>query len=186
MAQVLSLESFEAVAAGDHSQSPDYSQGFEDGHAAGLAAARAADAALTEQFVQSILDIDVTYAEAQGQILRSLAPLFDTIVARVLPLCVDLGFADQLAAILREAAECNMGAPLSIEVHPDRHDAVAQAMAGLSTQVHLQTDPALGPHAARIGKAPAESLLDIDAMLAGIRDIFGAIHSPDDRSESHG
>ncbi len=186
MSQILSLESFEVALGNDDVASADYNQGYQDGLAAGAAAAQAEAAVLDEAFVHALSDIDFTYAEARRQILQSLGPLFATLVDHVLPHCIETGFASQISDVLQKAATADATAPITLHVHPDTYDAVAARLADMNVQLNLKTDPSLSPHATWVQHGDGETLLDADKLLVEISDLFGIVLNEDDRIKPHG
>lgn len=186
MSHALSLESFEAALTEDTGPSADYDQGYQDGLAAGTAAAEGDAQALHAAFVQAVSDIDFTYAEARGQVLEALNPLLNMIAEKILPHCVESGFASQLAVMLQDAAAADSSGTIVLHVHPDQHTAVSAALDGLPYSITVATDPALDQHAAWIRQGRTETLLDMDQLLARISDILSAVHNPENRIEPHG
>ncbi len=186
MSGILSLESFEDVITQDDTVSEDYNRGYEEGLAAGTAAAQAEVGALQQQFVQSICDMDFTYAEARGQLLLSLEPLFSALVTQVLPHCIENGFAGHLRKVLQQAAEDDASAPISLFVHPDNYDAVLALKGALPAAISVQPDPSLDIHAAWIEKIQHGTLLDTAALLAEITTALSLMTNPETRIESHG
>ncbi len=186
MSRSLSLESFENVLSNDAAPNPEFNEGYEAGLAAGAAAAQAETEALNAAVVQAIADIDFTYAEARGQVLSALTPLFTTIAERILPHCVSTGFATELAAMLVEAAEADTSAEMMLHVHPDQQAAIEAAIQNIATSVTVTADPALSVHAVWIKSGRQETLLDIDVLLQRINEILGAIQTTENRIDSYG
>lgn len=186
MTQLLSLESFDGAAIDDPSQNESYQDGYDQGYAAGFQAAREEAAGLSEDIVQAINTIDFTYAEAQSQILGALSPLLHAVVSKVLPHCVEAGFGDQIAQLLIQAAEQEVGAAITLHVHPNQHAAVAKAAQNAPAKVIIQTDPNLSEHAAWIRRADTEALVDMDQLLTAISEILGAIDHLENRTDTHG
>lgn len=182
----LSLESFENAIADDGAPNADYNQGYEEGLAAGFNTAKAESETLTAALVQAVSDIDFTYAEARGQVLAALSPLFATIAERILPHCVSTGFATELADMLAEAAAADTAARTVLHVHPAQLAAVEAAITTLPSAVTVVADPALDEHAAWIENGHSETLLDVDALLKRITEVLGAIHPTDKRMNAHG
>ncbi len=186
MPGLLSLESFEDVIAQDETSSEDYNRGYEEGLAAGTAAAQEEIGALQQKLVQAICDIDFTYAEARGQLLHSLAPLFSVLTTKILPYCVENGFAEHVANVLQQAAKDDANAPISLFVHPESYDAVVTLKSELPQHVTIHPDASLGIHAAWIEKVAQGTLLDTDALLAEITTALSLITHPETRTESNG
>jgi len=186
MPRLLTLESFEDALADQQGPTADYTTGYAEGFAAGEASVRADVANLNEQFVQSVQDITFTFAEARAQILNGLAPMLQTVIAQVLPHCVETGFAGQLAELLTTAAEQDATRPLAIHLHPDSFESVAGLSDVLPKELSIQIDPALSPHAAWIAQADGEMRLDADQLLATISETLSVLNTPEDRNAFHG
>lgn len=168
------LESFESQVVDSAAPAPEFERGYEEGFAAAQAAASADATQLNDKLVQSIADINFTYAEARSQVLRSLGPLFDMIARRALPHCVANGFAEQLAQHLVEIAGTDVGS-MSLHVHPDQVERVKATMG--ETAIKVAGDPNLTPFAAWVGQSDRETLIDMDGLLAGISEALSAISS---------
>jgi flagellar biosynthesis/type III secretory pathway protein FliH len=186
MAQSLSLECFETGFAEDASASETFKRGYEDGLAAGAAHAAAERATLNEAFIQNLSQVDFTYAEARGQLLASLEPLLSTIISKVLPHCVTTGFANQLSEILQQAAAQDSAESITLHIHPSQRQAVENNLKNTSVQVSIHEDPSLNEHAAWIKHNREETHLDLDSLLAAIGEVLGAIHHPENRTETNG
>lgn len=186
MAPVLTLESFEEALVDQNGTSDDYAAGYADGLAAGEAAARAEIGVLNDQFVQSVQDINFTFAEARGQVLASITPLIETIIAQVLPHCVQSGFAGQLAQLLIDAAHQDAARPLSLHVHPDCYDAMLSLSHILPKECSVEADSGLAPHAAWIAQSNGEMSLDMDQLLTVISERLSILTIPEERDQMHG
>lgn len=186
MPQLLALESFDDAVAQEPSQNQHYQSGYDDGHAAGLQAAHEEIAALSEQFVQTLNDVDFTYAEARKQVFDSLIPLMTEVVEKVLPHCVTNGFSNQIVDLLIQTAAKQTGTAITLQVHPSQHAAVAEASQNIAAEVIVQSDPTLSEYAARIKNGDAEQILDMDTVLTAISEILGAVHHSEDRTNTHG
>ncbi|WP_373634926.1 hypothetical protein [Yoonia sp. SS1-5] len=186
MAQVLSLESFEKALVVETGPNEDYAAGYAEGLAAGRAEAEADSAALASSFVQSVSDAEFTYAEASSQLLRSLRPLFQALSEKILPHCVDAGFASQLANTLSNGAAAEIGKPLSVHVSTDQYEAVLAALSGLPIQVDVKPDVSLPALTAWIGRDDAECLFDLSSITAEIDKMLGAIETEFERTIEHG
>ncbi len=186
MAHVLSLESFEDALTESSGPSADFDQGYQEGLAAGVATVQAETEALSAAFVQTMSDIDFTYAEARGQILASLSPLLTLITEKVLPHCVAAGFTGQLSALLMDAAAADTAANIELHVHPAQQAAVEAAMQALPTKVTVIGDATVSEHAAWIAQGRSETRLDADRLLARIDEILRAIQHIEDRTDTYG
>lgn len=163
-----------------------YQKGFENGHAAGLSAAKAAEAALSAELVQTIGDLQFKYSEARGEITQSLAPLLQTIASAVLPHIADISFAAQIATLLANAAQQDSDGKLTLVIHPSQTSAMVTTFAQCPHDLSIQEDATLGRHAALIQSNYGESLFDLDRLLGEIDEILNANSLPEPRIETHG
>lgn len=186
MLHALSLEAFDADLAEDLLNNPAVQQAYDDGYAAGLAAAAQNQSAISAELVQHIADLEFSYNEARGDILRTLSPLFAQVVETLLPHCVARGFATELSAFLYQAATTDLPDAISITVHPDQRAAVAAELLDYNTDISVVEDPTLGRNAAWITQGIRESYLDLDALLSQITEILSTIDLTEPRIEAHG
>ena len=185
MGQALNLEAFDDAAAGDVANNVN-GKGYDDGYQAGRADAAANEAALNAELVQALADASFTYAEAKGEVLRSLAPLLTTIVNKVLPYCITAGFTDQIAGMLQDSAATQMAPAASLTVHPSQVDVIARTLATTDLGVTCAADPALTPHAVWLRCGTAEHLFDPDQLMAEIAAIFAALEPAETQRSSDG
>lgn len=178
----LLLEAFDAPAspAPEPSEGPsaDWLDGFAAGQAEGLASGRAeaeAGAAhLSRDLARTLQDMAFAYAEARGQVLASLRPLFELLIDRMLPALAAEALGPWIGEAILEAARTDSASPLVIGLHPDRIEAVRACLPpGLPAT--LQGDPTLGPNAARLTQPARESDLDLDACLAALREALSSL-----------
>jgi len=186
MGNVLSLESFEINLPVADKSTVDYDTWYEQGFAAGMEAARSEIDQLNDQFIQAVSDIDFTYAEARGRVLKSLAPLFNALASQVLPQCVKNGFAGQLANELERLSGEIVGSPLTLCVHPNNQATASNLAAASPAKVTVHADPELSQHAAWIGPVRAEVLLDMDSLLSKIADTLNTINYVEQEAQTNG
>lgn len=186
MTHTLSLESFEDGLTDVAGPSKAFEQGYQEGLNAATATAAADQAIIDEKLVEALNGINFTYAEARGQLLGALAPLLSVIVKKILPHCVEIGFAEQLADILAQAAACDTATPMTLHIHPSQRHAVENATAKINAQLLIHEDPNLSKHAAWIRQDRDETLLDADNLLASISEALSAIQHPENRTKTHG
>lgn len=182
----LSLESFERDAPGDDSAATAFNDGYQQGFEAGQAAAAADRTALASALVQSISDIDFSYAEARAQVMQSLDPLFEALTHAVLPHCITAGYTKQITNILSAAAAADTAGPFRLHVHPDQAPAVETETVDFSNKIKVISDSTLSPHAAWIQHGTGETHLDLDELLAQITDALGAVANPEYRTATNG
>jgi flagellar biosynthesis/type III secretory pathway protein FliH len=179
----LFLEAFDApdpavVSDVPEGPSADWLDGFAAGQAEGLALGRAeaeAEAShISQDLARTLQDMAFAYAEARGQVLASLRPLFMLLIDRMLPALAAESLAPWIAEALLDAARTDSASPLVIDLHPDRIDAV-RACLPPSPPARLRAEPMLGPNAARLSHPSRESDLDLDGCLAALREALSAL-----------
>ncbi|TNC71307.1 hypothetical protein [Rubellimicrobium roseum] len=164
-------------------------EGFAAGQAEGLAAGRAeADTRsdrLSADLAGKLQDMTFNYAEARGQVLASLRPLFELLIDRLLPAIAAQAVAPWLVQALLDAARADSATPLVIHLHPERLGAVRACLPpGLPAQ--LRPDPALGLQAARLTSREGESDLDLDACLLALREALSTLLDATSGKVRHG
>lgn len=155
-------------------------QGLATGIAQGTEATEALSGTLSAELSQALADTAFGYAEARGQILASLGPLFQVLIDRLLPALAAEALTPWLAEALQEAAREDSARPLVIHVHPDRIEALRACLpgdgpAGFFGPARLLADSSLGLHDARLERPDRETALDLGACLATLSETLRAI-----------
>ncbi len=184
--QRMQLESFDDDAVQVAHTPEGYEQGFAEGYAEGLAAAKSEKAALQQEFVQNIADLEFNYHEVRGELTRSLGPLFETLTHKLFPHLVETEFAGQIGHILMRTAAQNPALQFTLAIHPDQYDAVASALEASPINVTLTTDPELTKNEAWIRCGQDAQHVDLDQMLDDIRLILSAVDFIETRTTPHG
>jgi hypothetical protein len=182
---VLWLENFEdAPTAASEPAGPTaewlagHAAGREEGAAEARAAIEAEEAALSRALAQSLEDAAWSYAEARAAVLRSLEPLLEATLARLLPAAAGQALLPRLLERLMAAAEADSRAPLAIHVAPSRAEALRRLLPSAGAHATVAADPTLGPDAARLVLGARESALDLDACLLALQEGLGALLPP--------
>jgi len=184
------LESFdlaESAAAAPPGPSEDWLQGHAAGRAEAEAAMLARQDLLSDQIAQSMADLMFTQAQARHHVLTGLAPLFQTLISRVLPALAQTDFAPHLAQVLTSAAGADTGGPVAAHLHPDQVAAVAEVLSILPPgQIVLHPDPAQPLGTARFGTPRGETALDARQVLADAATILSALFDEPEPRSDHG
>lgn len=190
----LLLEAFDAVApeaAADPTPGPSpawlegYAAGYAEGLAQGAAEAEARSTHLSGELARSLQDLTFGYAEARGQVLASLQPLFGLLIDALLPAMAAEALGPWIIEALLHAARTDSAAPFTIDLHPDRMAAV-EACLPPGLPARLRAEPGLGPNAARLSLGPQDSDLDLEACLAALRAALSALFDETSRKDRHG
>jgi len=186
MAQLFALESFDPAVPQESPTDVAYQEGFAAGLEAGRSAAEAAQTALQADLVQAVADLEFTYSEARGEMTRALAPFMQALISKVLPHCVETGFAAQIAATITDHLRNGQSDGLSIITHPSQAPAIAAALGDRADRIAWGEDAALDRHAAWIGHQSGELLINFDQLLDEITEILRALDPDTIRSDSNG
>lgn len=186
MGSVVNLESFDMQQTADNGPTAAYQDGYDAGYAAATEAANYAADQLRSDLVQTLSDMTFTYREAQQDVMASFASLIQTLVETVLPTCVDLGLARQIADLVMDRQAANHGETVVVHVHPSQQHPVAQATADIAARITIMADATLSPHAAWIGNAGGDTYLDMDICLAEIAELLSSLHHDNQRNSANG
>jgi flagellar biosynthesis/type III secretory pathway protein FliH len=189
MGRLLILEPFDAPPS--LADPPKVSEDWLDGHAAGFAAAQASrderETSLRNEAIQAIMDMDFTYAEARSQVLRSLVPLLDSLVTQFLPALSRQTTVPTIVDMIMSAAWEDSKAPMVVHLHPDVLPSLQDAFPGSpSFSVALLADETLSPGQAILLHREAETLLDLDGILARIKAIHTSVIVETTERSHHG
>lgn len=152
---------------------------FEKGYAAGwddAVQARSEDhGRITAALARNLEDLSFTYNEALSQMCLSLAPMFDSLVTRVLPQTMDKGFAHHVVEQLKSMAREQVAQPALLIV-PSGVGAVLKPILDqeFSFPVQLVEESSLPEGQASLRMGIAERDIDCAALLTSISDAMDA------------
>jgi hypothetical protein len=183
----LSLESFDDDAPQDDAPSSDFTAGFKAGHDAAEAQAQARHDRIEQDLVHALSDTAFGFAEAEAHVLGNLQSLFGLVFDQLLPATLRDSLGVTLKEAIMAAAAQDAKAPVLLKVAP-QHEAAIRAVLEAEGLTHLKigVDPDLSTHAAFLSQPDAETVFDLDAALAQVRDSFANLAPPDERSLKHG
>lgn len=173
MGTLLHLESFDDRSRGATQQAtqPDEPPvGYEQGYAAGLAAAEvqfaSEQAQLTQGLLASVSDGVLSYQETQAQLVAAVGPLLETMIETLLPAALAPALHAHLRDLVHQALLADAAAPITLKVSPDQCAAVEAAVAELDAAVlQIVPDPTLSDAAAWVVTPRGETALDLNAAL---------------------
>lgn len=156
-------------------------EAFDKGYRAGWDDAIKAKAEetvdISTDFAQMLQDLSFTYHDVHAQVLSNLAPLFDEVLDKILPVVArdSLGahIAEQLAGLAREIGT----ATVTVHVPPGAAEAVQGFVdaAAASLPVTVAEDPALAEGQADIRFGRREIAVDLAAAAAQITEAVHAV-----------
>jgi flagellar biosynthesis/type III secretory pathway protein FliH len=182
----VSLESFDASTVEQTGPSQSFEQGFVEGHAAGIAAAKAEQDMLRQEVVQSLADLEFKFNEARGEFIYSLAPFFEGLIEKVFPRLARDHFSEQIAAIMVQVAEKASVTKLHVKVHQSQRQAILSAVSESGIELTIEDDANLSETAALIRHEQHEILVDFDQLITEIGTVLLAVRNTDHRSEIYG
>lgn len=159
---------------------------YEQGYTAGwedAGAARQDERSQTEDAVaRSLQTLSFTLAEARTQVLLSLRPLLDAIVAQLLPVLAQAAIGPVVRDALMPLAEEMADTPATLHLNPASRAAVEALLPPPSAlPVTVLEDPALTPGQVVLSFGAAGARVDLDAASAAIdkaiRDYFDLLPS---------
>ncbi|MCG3269093.1 hypothetical protein [Yoonia sp. I 8.24] len=185
MPQQLALESFEQHSDDAAAPSAEFEAGYEEGYAAAIATAKGNQNALGDAFVQAISDVEFSHAEARAHILKSLTPLFTTVIEKLLPQLSYDSFGLLIVQAIYEAAQHDTAKLPVLQIHPNQRQAVETVAHEHGLEITITEDPTLASHAAWIGQARGETYLNVDSLLTETSATLSAIFEANKRMNSH-
>jgi flagellar assembly protein FliH len=182
MGQRLRLEVFETGEAGEAAtlvlNGEDFEDArlaaFEQGYRAGWDDAMGSEAeegaALRAAIAARLEAIAAGVAQVRGEILAALRPLIEAIVASLLPGVARLALPGQIADALVPFAELATDTAIELVVNPAAAAAAEAALvaAACPLPIQIREDAALGDGQAVIRLASAETLVDLDTVIARV------------------
>lgn len=142
-----------------------YSAGWED-----AAAAQSGDQTrIGADLARSLQALSFTYQEARGHILRALEPLFEEIIAKLLPSLASETLGGIVLDTLMPMAEGLADAPVTLVLNPNVRAAVEpliEAATGLT--LIIEEEPSLGEGQVYLRFGQNEALVDLGRATAEI------------------
>lgn len=146
---------------------------YEQGYAAGwddAAAAQDAEVArLRADLGRNLEDLAFTYQEAHSHVLRTLEPLLQDMVTKVLPAIARESIGHVVLDHLRPLARELAGAPIAIVANPANRAAIERLLvAEAGFPLSFEDEPSLGEGQVYLRLGEAESRVDLDGVIAAI------------------
>jgi len=189
MGRVHFLETFDAPRSemAGPSHSSDWRNGYAEGFIAGHAKSAEREALLSEEIIQSMADLAFTYAEARIQVLKSLEPLFRSILERLLPELVRHLLLPHILDELVTAANVDSASPMQLTVSPQDGPALSRFLSGaMPIPLQVSTAPHLGAGQVMLAHRGIETALDLDGLMKGIDAVLRALFDETAKRSRHG
>lgn len=146
-----------------------FDKGYREGWEDAAAAYAAEQAAIGADLARALDDMSFTYHEARRAMLVEMRALMGGILEKVLPGTMRAALGQTILERIGAAVAARGEIAVEITVAPENRPRVAPLLqGGASLPVRLAEEPSLGPGQAVLRFGPAEELVDLDAVAAGI------------------
>ncbi len=146
-----------------------YEQGYTAGWDDAVAAQGEDQARLRADLARNLQGLAFTYHEARSHILRAIEPLFETILARILPDLARVALAPRVLEALAPLAAAAADTPVDLVLNPAARPAVEAALAEAPPlPLHIVEEPTLGEGQAYLRLGASETRIDLDRAVAEI------------------
>lgn len=185
--KTLRLESFATanpVTADEDMLAPDTEARlatYEEGYAAGwedAAAARREEDALTEQEIaRTLATMGFTLQEARQQVILSMRPLIEAVVAQILPVLARESLPQLVLDALVPLVEERAGTPLQMRLNPAARAAIEKhLLRAAAPDFVIVEDTALTPGQVVITVGDAGARIDLDTVAGDIATAMRDFH----------
>lgn len=146
-----------------------YEQGYAAGWDDGVAAQAEDQTRLRADLARSLQGLAFTYQEARAHVLRSLEPLIEAMLSRLLPAVAQSALAPMVLETLRPLAAELAEAPVVLYVHPAVRPAITALLSdNEALPVALVDEPMLGEGQAVLRLGQIEARIDLDATMKAV------------------
>ena len=153
----------------EEAQLAAYDQGYTAGWDDAVAAQDAEVARLRADLGRNLQDLSFTYQEAHGHVLRTLEPLLQDMVTKILPAIARESIGHVVLDHLRPLARELAGAPIAIVANPANRAAIERRLiAEAGFPLSFEDEPSLGEGQVYLRLGEAESRVDLDGVIAAI------------------
>lgn len=191
MSNLAFLEAFDAAPLSDDPPGADITAAWQEGYRAAQAEAAEAGTSVAAErearALQALDDMSFGFAEAQAAVMQNLAPLFEALMADIVPALAKSTLVPHILDHLMSASEADVTKPLILSLAPDDADWIADVLKGnTKLPFRCQADPALAPGQVIIAGDTHETMLDLATLTAGMNDILRAMTPQPTESHAHG
>ena len=188
MSQLMFLERFDDKPKSPSDETPvEELPGYAAGFAAGQSAAEDRSAALDEAMIVALSELSFGYNEALQHVMQSHGPLFEALSHAVLPAVSDDILALQVLSILKEAAQNDASASVTIAV-PAGHGASLQSRLTdrVAMPIVFVEDHHIPHGQALVTCGDTATTLNVSGLIENIQGILEILPDTYERTERHG
>jgi flagellar assembly protein FliH len=165
-----------------------YEKGYNAGWEDAIAAQDDDLVRLRNELGRNLQDLSFTYHEAHSHVLRTLEPLLNDMVAKVLPAIARDSLSQVVLENIRPLAVDLAAGPMEIAIHPDNLSTVEELVVGKAGfPVTVRAEPSLGLGQAHFQIGASERRVDLDGAIAAISEaVSGFFVVEKKESKAHG
>lgn len=147
----------------------DYEQGYAAGWEDAIAAQDQEISRLRSDLGRSLQEMSFTYHEAHSHVLRTLEPLLQDMVSKVLPAIAREVLAPMVIEHLRPVAKELASQPVVLVAHPSNREMLEQiVIADATFPIEFREEPSLGDGQAHLLLGEEETRVDLDGVVNAI------------------
>lgn len=165
----------------------DYETGFQAGWEAAEAARDQTAELQAAEAARALQALEFTFHDARGHVLRALAPLFQELANRFLPMIARESLPHLITDALLPLAEEASETPVELLLHPSMREAIARHLAefpSLPVVLIEQTDQPRERVSLRLGAR--ETRIDVEAALQTVKQLLHTYFDPPAQDARHG
>ncbi|MGB3177421.1 MAG: flagellar biosynthesis protein [Albidovulum sp.] len=165
-----------------------YEQGYTAGWDDAVAAQDQEVARLRADLGQNLQDLNFTYHEAHSHVLRTLEPLLQDMVTKVMPAIARDSLGPMVLEHLRPIAKEMANQPIVLVANPANRDLLERLVVHeVSFPITMREEPSLGEGQVHIRMNEEESRIDLDGVIAAISTAVSGFFSVEKHEEKmHG
>lgn len=169
--------------AGVQSYEQGYQAGWED---AALAATQEQDQ-FSAEFSHNLQDIGFTFHEARSHVVGSMEGLLNALVDTLLPDVLAKSVGARILEEIIPMAEAAADRPIQIVVSPDNKRLVEPLLAEKTIcPLELVEEPSLGPGQVFLRSGEIGKKIDLDGVIAQVKEAFDALLEDNREAFAHG
>ncbi len=161
-----------------------YSKGVKSGAEATSKAFEAEKIRSLAPILEALNDIGFSQVEARHAAINSLKPLIFAILETTLPASAAAGFTTEVAERVMSIIEKLPEAKINVFVPDGAVESIQKMLSPCQANIHVQTDPELGPLAARVDWGTGFEQLDIGAVIQSVDAAVHAFFTPTEALKS--
>jgi flagellar assembly protein FliH len=164
-----------------------YEQGYSAGWEDAAQSAESDKSRISTEFAHNLQDLGFTFHEARSHVIRSLHPLLEALVGKLLPELSAQTIGQRIIEEFVPLAETAADTPIQIEVAPGNSEALQPFLDAHSNHpFELREEPSLSPGQVYLRSGSTEKHIDLVGALSNIQSALNALHYTNKEAFSNG